>query len=75
MSGVFSVYPEKSFRSSLRTTLLGPRLDDSVIDLKAISTHGINTLSIAVKIASCICFLTVMTALSTALLIALSILL
>ena len=55
--------------SGFLTILLGPRPDDTVIDITAISTPGITTLSIAVKVASSTRFSTVITALSTAFLI------
>ena len=69
MSGVFSVIPVKSIRSGFRTTLVSPRPDDQEIDLTAILTRGIIVLSIAVEIASCFRFSTVITALSTTFLI------
>ena len=65
MSGVFSVFPLESFWPRFWTMLLGPRPDDSVIDLTAISARRIATLSTAVEIASLIRFSTVKTALST----------
>ena len=46
------MFPKKSLWSESWTTLLGPRPDDPVIDLMAISTLGITTLTIVVKIAS-----------------------
>ena len=69
MSGVFLVFPIKSSWSGFWIIQLRPRTDDSVIDLTAISTHGITTLSIAVKLASATRLSTVITALSTAFLI------
>ena len=50
MSGVFSVFPVNTLRSGFWTTLLSPCTDGPVIDLTAILTRGITTLSIAVKI-------------------------
>ena len=64
-SGVFSLFLEKSFRLGFRTMLFGQGSVDSVIDLTAISTLGITTLSLPVKIASWIRFLTAVTALLT----------
>ena len=64
---VFSIPCEvSSIRFLDQTMLQGPRPDDPVIDLTAISTHRFTTLSIAVKIASKTRFLTVKTAVSTA---------
>ena len=48
----FSRFSEKSLWSRFSTTLLGPRLDDTVINITVISTLCMTRLSIAVKIAS-----------------------
>ena len=59
MSGVSCILPEKT----LCTTLVGPCSDDPVNDFTVISTLGITTLSIAVKIESRTQFLTAVTTL------------
>ena len=64
MKGLYFVFPVKSFLSGFWTTLSGLCPDEPVIDLTAISTRGLTILSIAVKHASYIHFLTVMRALS-----------
>ena len=69
MSGVFSVFPEKSLWSGFWTVLCGPSSDHSLIDLTAFSTLCITTLSIAVKSASFTLFSTAVTALSSSFLI------
>ena len=74
LSGVFSLFPMQSLLSTFGTLLLVPCLDELVNDITAISTRGITTLSIAVKIASCMRLSTISTALSTAFLILSSIL-
>ena len=69
MGGEFSVFSVKSLLPRFWSALLGPCLDERVIDLTAISTRRITTLSIVVKSASCMGFLKLMTALSTAFII------
>ena len=66
MRGMLSVFPVKCLWSGCWTTQLGPHFDDSLIDLTAISTHGITTLSVAIWIAPCIRLSTVITVISTA---------
>ena len=63
---MFSEFPVKSLRSGFWTTLLNQCPDDPVIDLTASATHRFTTLSANVKIASCMHFSTVKSALSTA---------
>ena len=60
------MFPMKSPLSEFWNILLGQNLDELVIDLTAISTRRLITLSIAVKIGSFMRFSTAMTALSTA---------
>ena len=57
ISGMFSV-TEKSLRSGFGITLFGSCLDEPVVDIRAFSTLGMNTFSIAFKTASCTQFLT-----------------
>ena len=52
MSGEFLTFPTKSLRSGFWTSLFGPRPVEPVIDFTVMSTLGITTLSMAVKIAS-----------------------
>ena len=63
--GLFSVHSVQSLWSGFCTILLGPRPDDSMINGTVISTRGITTLSNTVKVASCLCFSTILTTLST----------
>ena len=74
MSVVLPAFRMKSLRSGFWTSLFGPCPDEPVIDFTAILTLGITTLSITVKIASCMRVSTIKTALSTSFLILLSIL-
>ena len=69
ISGIFFMFPEESLWSRFWNSLFGTRPDDSVIDLTSISTLGITTLCIAVKIASWTGFSTALTAFSTSFLI------
>ena len=69
LSGVLSVFPIESLLSWFWSALLVPCPDEAVIDLTANSTGGVTTLSIAVKIASCMRVSAVLIALSTAFLI------
>ena len=61
----FPVFSMKSLELAFWTTLLGPRPDDTVNDLTAISPRGVNTLSIAVKTTSFTRFCTLIIAKST----------
>ena len=69
MNGVFSVLPEKSHWSRFWTKLLAPGPDDLMIDFTVVPTLSFTTLSIAVKIASCNRFSTIITRLSAVFLI------
>ena len=72
MSGVFLVFSKKYLRSGFRILLLVPCPVKPVIDFTPISNLEVTTLSMAVKIASCLQFLKVMRALLTTLVIWLS---
>ena len=63
MSGVFLMFPKKSLRSGFWTSFFVPCPVEPVIGFTAILTLGIIKLSMAVKIALCMRFSTVMTAL------------
>ena len=73
--GVLLVFPVKSIRSGFRTIPLGPIPDEPVINHTAISTCGVTTLFNAVNFSSCMRFSIAKTALLTAFLILLSVLL
>ena len=74
MSVVILIFSKKSLRSGFWTSLFVPCPVELVINFTALSTLEITTLSMAVKIASCMRFLTVMTALPTTRVIWLSVL-
>ena len=69
MSGVSSISPEKPIWSRFWTTVIAARLDNPVLNLKAISTLRFTTLSIFVKTALWTRLLMPATALSTSSLI------
>ena len=68
-SGVFSVFSIEFLLSEFWTALLVPYPDEPVIDHTANPTGGLTTLTVAVKKASSMRFLTVLTAMSTAFII------